>query len=98
VETYSALWGSHGAARAWIGAVVLTGAAAWQASARIRTEAPMLVLLAVLTVACVAVAMRFVRHPVPGRGKTIETMAGVWTVLMYLGLGAGPIAIRLWRG
>ena len=98
VDTYSALWGSQGAVRAWIGSILLTGAAAWQASARIRTEAPTLVLLTVLTVASVGVAHRFVRHPTPGRGKTIETMAGIWTVLMYLGLGVGPVAIRLWRG
>ena len=32
VETYSALWGAHGAARAWLFAVMLTGAAAWEAS------------------------------------------------------------------
>jgi 4-hydroxybenzoate polyprenyltransferase len=97
VETYSALWGSERAAHLWLGSIVLTGAAAWQASARIDTETPTLVLLAMLTVACGAVTYRFVRHPAPGGGKTIEMMAGVWTVLMYLGLGAGPFAIRLWR-
>jgi 4-hydroxybenzoate polyprenyltransferase len=30
-------------------------------------------------------------------GKSIELMSGVWTVLMYLGLGAAPLAIVLWR-
>jgi 4-hydroxybenzoate polyprenyltransferase len=98
VGTYSALWGSQGAVGAWIGSILLTGGAAWQASARIGTEVSTLVLLAVLTVACIAVAQRFIRRPAPGGGKAIETMAGVWTLLMYLGLGAGPVAIRLWRG
>ena len=32
-----------------------------------------------------------------GGGKSIELMAGVWTVLMYLGLGAIPLAYRVWR-
>lgn len=97
VETYSALWGPERAVRAWLGSVVLTGAAAWQASARIGTEAPTLALLAVLAVACVGVARRFLRNPTPGSGKAIEVMSGVWTVLMYLGLGAAPLAIRVWR-
>jgi 4-hydroxybenzoate polyprenyltransferase len=96
VDTYSALWGSARAARAWIASIVVTGAAAWQASVRIGTALPTLVLLAMLTLACAAVAVRFVRQPVPGAGKAIETMAGVWTLLMYLALGATPIAIKVW--
>ncbi len=104
VETYSALWGAHGAARAWIFAILLTGVAAWQASARIGTEMPMVVMLAFLTVACGAVARRFVRsassgsgQSMTGSGKLLEIMAGVWTLFMYLGLGAAPLAISLWR-
>ena len=97
VETYSALWGPKGAVRAWLGSIVLTGAAAWQASVHIGTQSATLALLVVLTSACAAVAYRFLRNPTPGSGKAIETMAGVWTVLMYLGLGALPLAIRVWR-
>jgi UbiA prenyltransferase family protein len=97
VETYSALWGAERAARAWLGSIVLTGAAAWRASARIGTQAPMLALLAVLTVACAITVRRFIRHPTPGSGKAIEVMSGVWTVLMYLGLGAAPLALMVWR-
>lgn len=93
VDTYSALWGSKRAVAAWIAAVLLTAAAAWEASARIGTEMPTVVLLVTLIAACVAAAIRVVRHPIPGSGKTIEAMAGVWTVLMYLGLGAAPAAL-----
>lgn len=97
VETYSALWGAHWAARVWLLAVVLTGAATWAASARIGTEAPTVMMLAVLALACGVVARRFVRAITPGSGHWIEIMAGVWTVLMYIGLGAAPLAISLWR-
>jgi hypothetical protein len=97
VETYSALWGTHGAVRAWLGAVLLTALAASQAAARIGTQGPTLVLLAVLAVACVIVARRFIRTAAPGSGKWIEVMSGVWTILMYVGLGAAPLAITLWR-
>ena len=97
VETYSALWGAQGAVRAWLGAVLLTALAASQAAARIGTQGPTLGLLAVLAVACIIVARRFIRTGAPGGGKWIELMSGVWTILMYVGLGAAPLAITLWR-
>src|SRR5688572_20196547 len=97
VETYSALWGTRGAVRAWLGAVALTALAASQAAARIGTQGPTLVLLAVLAGACAIVARRFIRTADPGSGKRIELMSGVWTILMYVGLGAAPLAMSLWR-
>jgi 4-hydroxybenzoate polyprenyltransferase len=97
VETYSALWGTNGAVRAWLSAVLITAFAAWRAAARIGTEVPMLLLLAVLVAACGAVAFRVVRRGVPGSGTSIELMSGVWTVLMYIGLGAVPLVYKLWR-
>jgi 4-hydroxybenzoate polyprenyltransferase len=97
VETYSALWGTNGAVRAWLSAVLITAFAAWRAAARIGTEVPMLLLLAVLVGVCGAVAFRVVRRGGPGSGTSIELMSGVWTVLMYIGLGAAPLAYKLWR-
>jgi 4-hydroxybenzoate polyprenyltransferase len=97
VETYSALWGTNAAVRAWFAAVLLTAFAAWRAAARIGTEAPMLVLLAVLVLICAAVALRVVRGGTPGSGKSIEHMSGAWTVSMYIGLGVAPLVYKLWR-
>ena len=97
VETYSALWGTHGAARAWLAAVLLTAFAAWRASARIGTEAPTLFLLATLAAACAVVAWRVTRGLTRRGGKPIEVMSGVWTLLMYLSLGGAPLAVLLWR-
>jgi 4-hydroxybenzoate polyprenyltransferase len=97
VETYSALWGTRGAVRAWLFAILLTAAAAWQASRRIGTAIPMLALVAVLAAGCLVAARRVTRRHAPGAGKLIELMSGVWTVFMYLGLGAAPLAFRIWR-
>ena len=97
VETYSALWGTPTAVRAWLGAVVLTGIAAWRASARIGTEVPTLMLLALLAATCIVVARRVARAQAPGSGRALELMSGVWTILMYVGLGAAPLALGLWR-
>lgn len=97
VDTYSALWGAQTAVRVWLGALACTAIAAWQAAARIGTAAPMLVLLLVLLSICGVAALRFLRHPVAGSGRALEMMSGVWTVLMYLGLGVWPLAWAVWR-
>ena len=97
VETYSALWGTRRAAAVWMGAVFVTAAAAWRAAWQIGTARPMLVLLTVLLVACGIASTRVVRSDAPGSGKAIEVMSGAWTVFMYLGLGAAPLAFAAWR-
>jgi 4-hydroxybenzoate polyprenyltransferase len=98
VETYSAFWGARGAAGAWLLAVTLTAFAALQAAGSIGTKSPTAALLVVLVISCAAVASVFVRSSRPGSGKWIETTAGVWTVAMYVGLGAAPLAAAVWRG
>jgi 4-hydroxybenzoate polyprenyltransferase len=97
VETYSALWGTSGAVAAWLLAVGVTAVAAWRAAARIGTEGAMLLLLAALLAICALVAARVVRRSTPGSGRAIELTAGLWTVLMYVGLGAAPLAFRAWE-
>ena len=91
VETYSALWGARRAAQAWLLAVFMTAAAAWTASARIGTEHPALLMLGVLVITCGVVALRFAKDGRSGAGKSIEVMAGVWTLLMYIGFGSGSV-------
>jgi 4-hydroxybenzoate polyprenyltransferase len=97
VETYSSLWGVTGAVRAWLGAIAVTGFAAWKAAEGLGTAAPTAVLLSALVVACAGIGVRFARRPAAGGGKAIELMSGVWTLLMYLGLGAVPLAFAMWR-
>jgi 4-hydroxybenzoate polyprenyltransferase len=97
VATYSAIWGVHGAVRAWVFAVVITGAAAWEAARHIGTDRPTLALLGLLLAACGVAAHRFARDARKGSGKAIEVMAGVWTFFMYIGLGAAPIALAYWQ-
>jgi 4-hydroxybenzoate polyprenyltransferase len=97
VDTYSALWGTAGAARAWMLAVLLTAAAAYRAAAEIGTERWMVMLLALLVALCAGAAIRVVRNDASGSGKAIEIMSGVWTVLMYLGLGAAPVVFAWLR-
>ncbi len=94
VETYSVLWGPRRAALVWLGAVCATAVLAAAAAARVDFLVPVAVLLAILIAAATFVVRGFIRAPVAGAGKRIELVSGVWTLLMYLSLGAAPL---LWR-
>jgi 4-hydroxybenzoate polyprenyltransferase len=93
VETYSAVWGMRRAIIVWLLAAVTTAVFAWLAARQIRFERPMLWLLVALLIACAAIAIRFLRRPAKGAGKAIEVASGVWTLVMYLGLGAVPVLV-----
>lgn len=93
VETYSTVWGMRRAIIVWLLAAVTTAVFAWLAARQIRFERPMLWLLVALLIACAAIAIRFLRRPAKGAGKAIEVASGVWTLVMYLGLGAVPVLI-----
>ena len=94
VNTYSALWGRPTATAVWLGAMLVTAGLAATAAWRIDFLLPMAVVLVVLLTTAALVAGRFLRNPTPQRGKGIETFSGLWTLFMYLSLGAVPL---LWR-
>jgi len=98
VETYSLLWGRGGAVAAWIVAIIATTAFAWLAAERIGFGTPLLWLLGVLIVSCGMISAIFLQNPRPKRGGWFEAMAGVWSLLMYLSLGAIPLFLRIIRG
>lgn len=93
VETYSALWGRSAAVRAWLAAIGATALCAWQTARQIGIAWPFGWLLAALIVGCLVVAVTFLRSSRAGAGKRLEIMSGVWTLLMYLGLGAVPALV-----
>jgi 4-hydroxybenzoate polyprenyltransferase len=94
VETYSFLWGRHRAVAAWLGAMALTALCAWAAASRIRFVAPALGVLGGVWLASAFVCWQFLRQPQTARAKRIELMAGVWTLCLYLMLGAVPLLAR----
>lgn len=96
VETYSALWGYRKAVLVWLGALLLTAGAAVPAAHQISFSLPVVVLLGILLITVGFIALRFVRDPVAGRGKGIEAVSGVWTLLLYLNLGPVPLLWRWW--
>lgn len=96
VQTYTALWGRNHAVMAWLAALILTALCAWQAARQIGLAAPVITLLAILLIAGSLIGWRFVQVPITKRACLFETFSGIWTLLMYLSLGAVPLLWRAW--
>jgi hypothetical protein len=94
VNTYSALWGPRVAVIVWLGVMAATAACAVAAAHAIGFVAPVAVWLVLLLTIASVMAWRFLHALTPGRGKRIETLSGLWTLGMYLSIGAAPM---LWR-
>jgi 4-hydroxybenzoate polyprenyltransferase len=91
VETYTALWGLPRAVLAWLGALGLTTLSALLAAREIGFALPVAGLLAAFLILATVNAVYFLHTPVTRRAKQIETMSGLWTILMYLSVGAIPL-------
>jgi 4-hydroxybenzoate polyprenyltransferase len=96
VETYSFLWGRRNAVLVWLAMVACTAGFAYVAAQEIGFARPILILLLTLFFAAVVVGMFILRGAVAKRGKYVEAMAGVWSLLMYLSLGFVPMVVRQW--
>jgi 4-hydroxybenzoate polyprenyltransferase len=97
VNTYSALWGPRRAVYAWLAALALTTVCALLGARPIDFVGPVAAWLALLLSVCVAAAWRFLAAPDAKRSKMIETLSGLWTIGMYLSIGAAPLVWRVLR-
>jgi 4-hydroxybenzoate polyprenyltransferase len=97
VETYSFLWGRRRAVVVWLVVIAATGLLACVAARNIRFTLPVFLILTVAFAIAAVFANRFLHSHISGAGKRLETMAGVWSLLLYLSLGVLPIALRHWR-
>ena len=70
----------------------------------VRPNAPMpnrfgrlgtIVLVVVLLGGLAVASVRFLRSPAAARAAFFEPASGIWTLLIYLGLGIGPRLGRL---
>lgn len=97
VETYSFLWGRRNAVVVWLAMMTTTAALAIAAARGIGFGVPAAVLLGVSVIVAGILGARFLRVEVAGHGKRFETMAGIWSLVLYLSLGIIPIALRYAR-
>jgi 4-hydroxybenzoate polyprenyltransferase len=94
VNTYTHLCGRPAAVGAWLGAMGATTFCAVLAAEQIKFLLPVAVLLGVLLTLAGWLAWRFLAGPNTPRAKALERMSGLWTLCMYLSLGAVPV---FWR-
>lgn len=95
VQTYSVLWGRRTAVILWLSMLVLTGGCAVIVAQRIHFVLPVLALLSALFVTAAGAGLHFCRQP--RSGKVFEHLSGLWTLSLYLSLGAVPLILRMWR-
>jgi len=98
VETYSFLWGAKKATLVWLGLLGLTFVIANLASYFAGFGNQAIVAFIVLLVLCAMPALKFLKTNVQPDAKKIELAAGIWTIGMYLTLGAVPMLVALFKG
>jgi len=96
VETYSFLWGRRTAVVVWLILMTVTGTLACLAARGIGFFAPAVTILAATLATAAALGIRFLRTQTAGAGKSLETMAGIWSLVLYVTLGVLPMALRFW--
>jgi hypothetical protein len=92
VETYSALWGRAGGLAAWHTCQLLTLGFAVVAAARIGFRGEVAVALSAAFGVSLVLGFGYLRKGM--KGKWIEAMSGVWTLVLYGMLGVVPMLTR----
>lgn len=90
VETYSVLLGARGAAWFWLATLGATGAVAAWACWRVSGGEWGLVLLAILFPAVAWSGFSFLKRPDRIRSSRIEKASAIWSLCMYVVVGAAP--------
>jgi 4-hydroxybenzoate polyprenyltransferase len=95
VSTYSSLWGRRRAVLVWLSALATSGFAAFLAAFQIGGWTPGVVVLGLWLGVAGLVAWRFLSTHRSRAARAVETVSGVWTLLLYLALGPLPLCLRL---
>ena len=96
VATYTALWGRTRAVAAWFGVMALTLLSATFAAQAVDALPIVVGLLGATGLVAVSAGLRLAVRPRAGMGRRLETISGVWTILLYLALGVIPALVRAW--
>ena len=94
VQTYTVQWGRERAVWVWLAALTVTAGAALMAAREIHFLIPIAVLLLLLLALAGWRCSVFLRNPITANATWFERLAGIWTLSMYLSLGALPL---LWK-
>ena len=95
VVTYSAQYGPEKATWLWIVMLAITYLLCAAAGFYAGYPGFWYLLLTVPFICSVWIGFRFLQHMTGKKAKQIELLAGIWALLMYLLLGAGPMIASL---
>ncbi len=93
VETYSGLWGRTTAVLVWWSAMAATAVAATLAAQAIHMTRPAGAIYAGTLLIAGLSGLRFMKTPATTRARRLETLSGIWTMILYLTLGVAPLII-----
>ena len=91
VVTYSAIWGPRGAVLGWFVVMALTTIFALLAAHAVGATMIVAGILGLVFLIALIEGSRFLAAKRPNQGKRLETLAGIWTIAMYLGVGVVPM-------
>lgn len=89
VETYSALWGSKRAVKVWVGCALLTSMLAMAAASAVGLVPRISLIMTIAFFGVLGTAMAFLRETSSRRARAVERMSGIFTLVLYGGLGSG---------
>lgn len=94
VDTYTNVWGISTAVHVWLGAVTVSAILILLTANQIGVTVHVLLALIVLFTFALLLSLRFLMTPLTARAKSIQSFSNVWTLLMYLAIGAIPALVR----
>ncbi len=97
VETYSYLWGEKGSTITWLCVLFTTYIFANFACFYAGFGKFVFIFLACFLIVCSIPAFCFLKKHEQKFASKLETMAGIWTLGMYLSLGGIPMGVNIIR-
>lgn len=98
VETYSYLWGEKGATITWLCVLFTTFVFANIACFYAGFGSMTFLFLVIFLIVCAFPAFKFLKNREQKYASKLETMAGIWTLGMYLSLGGIPMILHIIGG
>lgn len=94
VETYTALYGTIGAAWLWMACLAMAFALLVAVGFAVRTPLLIASIGTIAFAAAMIVGWKFMATPTPALQKAADTMAGAWVLVCYLAAGFLPLIAR----
>ena len=98
VVSYTKMWGAKGGTIVWMVSMAFTLGLATLAANYAGYGTPTFIILGGIFLLCILPGFFFIKQPRKKLAKAMEATSGIWTVAMYLTLGAIPMIMELING